>query len=156
MKNAVGEIMSKKVASIDLIDIALKAANIMKEKRISSVIVVDMKKDPDVPLGIVTERDFVYRICAAGNNSKDVAIGEVMSSPLATITPETPIEVAADIMLQNKVRHLLVVDKDKKPIGIVAPSDLNKYLRANLDINEVNARILEALLEEEEFAESRI
>lgn len=148
--------MSKKLASIDLIDTAHNAANLMKEKRISSVIVVDMKKDADEPLGIVTERDFVHRICAAGTNSKDVAIGEVMSSPLATITPETPIEVAADIMLQNKVRHLLVVGKDKRPLGIVAPSDLNKYLRANVDINEVNARILEAMLEEEEFAESRI
>jgi hypothetical protein len=53
-------------------------------------------------------------------------------------------------MLTNKVRHLLVVDEEtSKPVGIIAPSDLNKYLRANIDMDEVNARILEAIKAEE-------
>jgi hypothetical protein len=49
-------------------------------------------------------------------------------------------------MLSNKVRHLLVIDEQtRKPMGIIAPSDLNKYLRDNIDMDEVNARILEAI-----------
>jgi hypothetical protein len=59
-------------------------------------------------------------------------------------------------MLNNKTRHLLVVDKDKKPLGIIGPTDMNKYLKANLDMNEVNARILKAMLEEEELSESAL
>ncbi|MEW6604212.1 MAG: CBS domain-containing protein [Thermoproteota archaeon] len=154
MENSVEAIMSKKLATIDIIDNAQNAAQIMKEKKISSLIVVDMKNNPDEPLGIVTEKDFVHKICATGISSKDVAIGEIMSSPIATTTPSATIEGAASLMLSNKTRHLLVVDKDKKPLGIIGPSDLNKYLKANLNMDEVNARILKAMLEEEGLSES--
>jgi signal-transduction protein with cAMP-binding, CBS, and nucleotidyltransferase domain len=156
MENSVEAIMSKKLETIDIIDTAQHAAERMKERKISSIIVVDMKTKPDEALGIVTEKDFVHKICARGANSKDIAIGEIMSSPIATTTPSATIEGAASLMLNNKTRHLLVVDKDKKPLGIIGPTDLNRYLRANLDMNEVNARILKALLEEEELAESSL
>jgi predicted transcriptional regulator len=72
-----------------------------------------------------------------------------MSSPIATIEKQSTVEAAADLMLSNKVRHLLVVEGNRKPVGIVAPSDLNKYLRANIDMDEVNARILQALEDED-------
>lgn len=156
MQNSVEAIMSTKLETIDIIDTAQHAAQRMKDKKVSSIIVVDMKNKPDAPVGIVTEKDFVHKICAQGSRSQDVAIGEIMSSPIATTTPSATIEGAADLMLHNKVRHLLVVDKDKKPVGIIAPTDLNKYLRSNLDLNEENGRILKALLEEEELEESSI
>jgi hypothetical protein len=60
-----------------------------------------------------------------------------MSSPIATIDPRSTVELAADLILSNKVRHLLMVNADKTPIGIVAPTYLNKYLRANIDMDEV-------------------
>jgi CBS-domain-containing membrane protein len=73
-----------------------------------------------------------------------------MSSPIATVEPQPTVETAADLMLSNKVRHLLVVDEQtRKPVGIIAPSDLNKYLRASIDMDEVNARILDAIKAEE-------
>jgi signal-transduction protein with cAMP-binding, CBS, and nucleotidyltransferase domain len=152
MENSVEAIMSKKLETMDIIDTAQNAAQRMKEKKISSIIVVDMKNKANEPLGIVTEKDFVHKICAQGSSSKDIAIGEIMSSPIATTTPSATIEGAAGLMLSNKTRHLLVVDKDKKPLGIIGPTDMNKYLRTNLDMNEVNARILKAMLEEEELA----
>src|SRR3712207_7250567 len=75
----------------------------------------------------------------------EVGVREIMSSPIATIEPQATVETAADLMLSNKVRHLLVVDEETRtPVGIIAPSDLNKYLRGNIDMDEVNARILEA------------
>ena len=46
-------------------------------------------------------------------------------------------------MLSNKIRHLLIVEENRKPVGIIAPSDPNKYLKANIDIYDVNARILQ-------------
>ena len=50
-------------------------------------------------------------------------------------------------MLQNKVRHLLVVrDNDtSKPVGIISSSDFVEYLKENLDIDDVNARIIESM-----------
>ncbi|HZB18139.1 MAG TPA: CBS domain-containing protein, partial [Nitrososphaeraceae archaeon] len=68
---------------------------------------------------------------------------------LATIDANSSVEVAADIMIQNKVRHLLVVDENKV-LGIITPSDFTGYLREKLNLDDVNARILQSLKEDEE------
>jgi len=150
MQNAIKEIMSTKLETIDVTENAQEAAKKMNDKRISSVLVVDGDKQSGEPIGIVTERDLVIRVCAVGTSSKEVGIREIMSSPIATVEPQATVETAADLMLSNKVRHLLVVDEQtRKPVGIIAPSDLNKYLRANIDMDEVNARILDAIKAEE-------
>ena len=67
-----------------------------------------------------------------------------MSTPLITIDADTSIEQAADKMIQNKVRHLLVVESDVLH-GIITPSDFTIYLRENLNMDDVNATILESL-----------
>jgi CBS domain-containing protein len=150
MQNAIKEIMSTKLETIDVTENAQQAAKKMNDKRISSVLVVDGDKQSGEPIGIVTERDLVIRVCAEGTSSKEVGLREIMSSPIATVEPQATVETAADLMLSNKVRHLLVVDEQtRKPVGIIAPSDLNKYLRANIDMDEVNARILDAIKAEE-------
>lgn len=150
MQNAIKEIMSTHLETIDVTENAQVAAKKMNDKRISSLLVIDKEKKSEEPIGIVTERDLVIRVCAAGRNSKEVNIREIMSSPIATVEPQATVETAADLMLSNKVRHLLVVNEQtEKPMGIIAPSDLNKYLRANIDMDEVNSRILEAIKAEE-------
>ena len=150
MQNAIKEIMSTKLETIDVTKNAQEAAKKMNDKRISSLLVVDGNSMSVEPMGIVTERDLVIRVCAAGTNSKDVGIREIMSSPIVTVEPDATVETAAELMLSNKVRHLLVIDEQtRKPVGIIAPSDLNKYLRGNINMDEVNARILEAIRVEE-------
>lgn len=154
MHNAISEIMTTNMEFIDMTENAQKAAKKMKEKRISSLLVVDNtkknKKEEEEPVGIVTERDLVNRVCAEGISGREVSVREIMSSPIATVEGQATIETAADLMLSNKVRHLLVIDEQTgKPMGIIAPSDLNRYLRANTDMDEVNARILKTIQAEE-------
>lgn len=155
MHNAISEIMTTNMEFIDMTENAQKAAKKMKEKRISSLLVVDntkknKKEEEEEPVGIVTERDLVNRVCAEGISGREVSVREIMSSPIATVEGQATIETAADLMLSNKVRHLLVIDEQTgKPMGIIAPSDLNRYLRGNTDMDEVNARILKTIQAEE-------
>jgi CBS domain-containing protein len=155
MHNTISQIMTTNMEFIDMTENAQKAAKKMKEKRISSLLVVDntkknKKEEEEEPVGIVTERDLVNRVCAEGISGRDVSVREIMSSPIATVEGQATIETAADLMLSNKVRHLLVIDEQTgKPMGIIAPSDLNRYLRANTDMDEVNARILKTIQAEE-------
>jgi signal-transduction protein with cAMP-binding, CBS, and nucleotidyltransferase domain len=74
-------------------------------------------------------------------------IKNIMSSPLVTIDARLSIEAAADVMIQNKVRHLLVVENNdiKRPLGIVTSTDFVGYLKENLNVNEANAKIVESL-----------
>ena len=52
-------------------------------------------------------------------------------------------------MIQNKVRHLLVVENDdrKRPLGIITGTDFVAYLKENLNIDDVSAKILEIMQE---------
>jgi len=58
-------------------------------------------------------------------------IKEIMSSPIATIDANSSVETAADLMMQNQVRHLLVVDNEdiNKPLGIITSTDFTSYLK---------------------------
>ena len=142
----VGQLMTERLETISPSDSAQEAAKKMRDKKVSSLVVTDVE---DKPIGIVTERDLVRQVCTKVINSNDVIVQHIMSSPLATIDANSSVEVAADIMTQNKVRHLLVVDENKV-LGIITPSDFTGYLKEKLNLDDVNARILQSLKEDEE------
>lgn len=142
----VGQLMTERLETISPSDTAQEAAKKMRDKKVSSLVVTDVE---DKPIGIVTERDLVRQVCTKVINSNDVIVQHIMSSPLATIDANSSVEVAADIMIQNKVRHLLVVDENKV-LGIITPSDFTGYLKKKLNLDDVNARILQSLKEDEE------
>ncbi|MGN6346373.1 MAG: CBS domain-containing protein, partial [Candidatus Nitrosocosmicus sp.] len=91
MQEIVSQIMTNQVITINFAKSALDAALLMKEKRISSLIVQD---DEEKSLGIITERDFVKRVCAEDKKSSDVKISELMSKIQTFAEPNTPVDVA--------------------------------------------------------------
>jgi CBS domain-containing protein len=121
----VGQLMTERLETISPSDTAQEAAKKMRDKKVSSLVVTDVE---DKPIGIVTERDLVRQVCTKVINSNDVIVHRIMSSPLATIDANSSVEVAADIMIQNKVRHLLVVDENKV-LGIITPRISQGILR---------------------------
>ena len=125
--SVVRDIMTKNMVMIDYDKSALEAAKIMAEKGISSVFVV---KD-NHPIGIVTERDFIKKICAKELSVSEVKMSDIMSKILTTADPETPIEVAVQRMVNHKVRRLPIMEGGKL-VGIITVTDLAKHLRTTL------------------------
>ncbi|MEO9319263.1 MAG: CBS domain-containing protein [Nitrososphaera sp.] len=123
----VRDIMTKEIVTIDESKTAFDAARVMAEKGISSLFVA---KD-DTPIGIVTERDFVKKICAQEQDVTKVKVSEIMSSVLTTADPETPIEVAVQRMINHKIRRLPIIEAGKI-VGIITVTDLAKHLRTTL------------------------
>jgi CBS domain-containing protein len=119
--------MTKYVVTIDANRTSLEAAKVMAEKGISSLIVL---KDQD-PVGIVTERDFVKKICIKELNVSRIKVNEIMSNIRTFADPETPIEVAVQRMLNHKIRRLPIMENNKV-VGIITVTDLAKYLRTTL------------------------
>ena len=148
---SVGEIMTKKLETIAISNSAQEAAKKMRDKNISSLLVIDNTNNNDKPIGIVTERDLVRKVCVNDASSKHTMVQDITSSPLITIDTISSVEVAADVMMQNKVRHLLVVENNdvNKPLGIITPGDFTEYLKENLNIDDVNAKIIESIKEEQ-------
>jgi CBS domain-containing protein len=147
---SIGEIMTKKLETIAISSSAQEAAKKMRDKNVSSLLVIDNNNNSK-PIGIVTERDLVRKVCVNDASSKHTMVEQITSSPLVTIDAISSVEVAADVMSQNKVRHLLVVEDNdvNKPLGIITPGDFTDYLKENLDIDDVNAKIIESIKEEQ-------
>lgn len=125
MQEVVSQIMTNQIVTINIAQSALDAALLMKEKRISSLIVQD---DNNKSLGIITERDFVKRVCAEDKKSSEVKISELMSKIQTFAEPDTPVDVAVQRMINNKIRRLPVISEGKV-IGIITVTDLAKELR---------------------------
>jgi CBS domain-containing protein len=123
----VRDIMTKQIVMIDHDKSALEAAKIMAEKGISSVFVV---RDGQ-PVGIVSERDFIKKICAKELPIAEVKIGDIMSKIQTTAEPETPIEVAVQRMVNHKIRRLPIMEVGKL-VGIITVTDLARHLRTTL------------------------
>jgi len=128
MTISIREMMNKSLETIQQMASVEEAAKKMKEKDVSSLVVVDNQNKPQ---GIVTERDIVRKACIDDIRNSTVSIKEIMSSPIITIDSNASASNAVDMMLQHDVRHLVVVDKkdndkDKgsKPIGMITPLDL--------------------------------
>ena len=118
----VKDFMTKGVLTIDKDKTILEAAELMTQKRVGDIVVLD----GEIPRGIVTERDFIRRVIVKRKplNSK---ISDIMTQPLITIGPEASLNVAARRMVNNKIRRLPVM-KHHKLIGIIVVSDFAKHL----------------------------
>ena len=144
MTLTISDIMRKKLETIEEMASVQEAAKKMKDKNVSSLVVVDTNGKPQ---GLVTERDLARKVCINDVRTSTVTNKEIMSSPLITINAASSPSMAADMMLQNNVRHLLVVDeKDNanKPVSIITPRDFTRYQEyvANEDKDAIE-RILE-------------
>ena len=127
MAEQVKDIMSKELVTISKERSALDAAKIMTDKGVSSLIVLS----GDQPVGIVTERDFIKKICLKELQLSEVPIEQIMSKIRTYATPDTSIEVAVQRMINNRIRRLPIIDDDKL-VGIVTVTDLAKHLRTIL------------------------
>lgn len=126
----VRDIMTKEIVTIDGTSSALEAAKLMAEKGISSLFVLK-DNNPATPVGIVTERDFIKKVCAKELPIAQVKVSDIMSKILTTADPETPIEVAVQRMVNHKIRRLPIMEGGKI-VGIITVTDLAKHLRTTL------------------------
>jgi CBS domain-containing protein len=119
---SVKSLMTKRVLTIESQETVLEAAKLMSQKEVGDLIVVDN----EMPVGIVTERDFVRRIMARGK-TLDTKVSDVMSSPLVTISPDASVKEAARKMVKHRIRRLPVL-KEHKLMGIIVVSDFARHL----------------------------
>jgi|SRR5215475_10761327 len=142
----ISNFMRKKLETIEESASVQETAKKMKEKNVSSLIVVDTDGKPE---GLITERDLVRKVCINDVRTGTVTNKEVMSSPLVTIDSKASPSEAADMMLQYGVRHLLVVEGKytnlNKPVGMITPLDFTRYQEFPND--EVNKDAIEKMLE---------
>ncbi len=140
----VKEIMTREVCTVKRKESLLEAAKKMLEYGVGSVVVVENGR----PVGIVTEKDILYKVVSKNRVPSDVKIEEIMSTPLITIKPTTSLREATDIMKKRGIRRLPVVDDNGNLIGIVTDNDI---LSVAIDLGEFSSLLKNEYYEYEEI-----
>ncbi len=110
------------VISVGPADTVLHAANLMNQKGIGGLLVLEAGE----PVGIFTERDVLRRVVAQGRDPEGTRVGEVMSSPVTSCEPELTIEECAALMTARRIRHL-PVRSGGRLAGVVTIGDVLAY-----------------------------
>jgi len=112
----------RRVLSIEASASVFEAVQEMVEANVGSLLVTD---GGDI-IGIVTERDYLRRVTLEGRTDTDTAVGEIMTTPLVVVTPETEIDESMAIMTDRRIRHLPVVDEGEV-VGVISIGDVVKF-----------------------------
>lgn len=97
---------------------------IMSDHDIGCVVVVKRLVGGNKPVGIITESDIVQEIGSSDLFLPQKPIRELMKYPLVSISPNTSIKEAIDIMQTRNIRRLLVVDDAEIVMGILTQKDV--------------------------------
>ena len=122
----VSEIMTRAPVTISPATRVDEVAHIMRDKGISSVILVTNGK----LVGIVTERDLVHRVIAAGKDPKRLMAADVSTKPVVAVREHCEVEDAVERMHENKIRRIVVVDDMDHAVGIVTTDDVGYNLKS--------------------------
>ena len=126
--SAVSEIMpKKKVISIQSNSetTALDVSKLMVKNTIGSVIVMNSQ---NFPVGIITERDIIKKVCIKNILPNQINFRKIMSSPVITIMSYDSIETAAQKMTSNKIKRLPVLEDNQEIVSILGIRDITKHL----------------------------
>jgi len=118
----VKDLMETSVKTIDRRTSAYEAGKYMKEAGVGSLIVTDN----EVPIGIVTTRDILYKVISMGSLGKDVSLSGIMSTPLITVDAEEDVASASALMRKWGVWRLPVKGQNGQIIGVLSGTDIFK------------------------------
>jgi signal-transduction protein with cAMP-binding, CBS, and nucleotidyltransferase domain len=120
MAESIREVMTTDPVALSNSATVLDAARAMDEKDIGDVIVLN---DANEVGGIVTDRDIVVRVIAAGKDPNSTKLGEICTSEIVSLTPSDSVGQATRLMKEKAIRRLPVVEGGR-PVGIVSIGDL--------------------------------
>jgi CBS-domain-containing membrane protein len=147
MGTKVRDVMTREVVSVSVYTPFKDIARTLFDREISAVPVLD---DALQVTGIVCAADLVEQqarravsrpraLCRGGSpdGGRAVSAQTLMTSPVVTVAPEADAAAAARLMHRNAVKHLPVVNRAGRLVGIVSEKDLlSVFLRPDLDIQD--------------------
>jgi CBS domain-containing protein len=116
----------------------LEAASLMRRHHVGDIIIVDEDAERRWPIGIVTDRDIVVEVVAAGLDPGLVKLADLMLEPLTILEQHEGVAQTVRTMAQKGVRRMPVVDAQGALLGIVTLDDLLAHFAPPLaDLGEL-------------------
>jgi len=121
-----------------------QAALTMKKLNVGMLPVVHHVKN--MVEGVITDRDILVRGIA--QNKKDIRVNEIMSTKLVFVYKDDNLETALKVMRENRIRRLLVVEKDNRFLGVLTLSDIVRGIRGNEKYEKEVLSLLRSIYEQ--------
>ncbi|GAV73434.1 CBS domain-containing protein [Cephalotus follicularis] len=105
-------------------DTVYDAVKSMTQHNVGALVVVKPGEQGSIA-GIITERDYLRKIIVQGRSSKATKVGDIMTeeNKLITVTPDTKVLLAMQLMTDKRIRHIPVIG-DKGMVGMVSIGDV--------------------------------
>lgn len=112
--------MNKNVKTSKKEDTILQATREMKNNFVSDLVVIDNGS----PIGMITERDIVYKVVAMEKTPSETKVEDVMTKTLITANLNDSVTEVSRRMGLAKIKQIPVVDGNNSLVGIVTSTDL--------------------------------
>ncbi|MDW3605284.1 MAG: CBS domain-containing protein [Nitrososphaeraceae archaeon] len=123
---------------------ALDISKLMVKNKVGSVLVLD---SANLPIGIITERDIIKKVCVTNTLPNEMKADKIMSSPVITIMSYDSIETAAQKMTNYKIKRLPVLEENQQIASILSLTDITKHLSKILVDDYKRFRFLKSIFE---------
>ena len=97
-------------------DSVIQAARAMTERQVGAATVIE----GNGVVGVVTERDVMKKVVAAGRDPVTTCVRDIMTTPVLSVGVKTTVAMAASLMRNHHVRHLVVLDDNDALVGMLA------------------------------------
>ena len=111
---------TRELITITQCDTVVSAAKTMQDNHIGCMLVIGADKRV---AGIISERDIVTRVTAEIIDPVNTLVGEIMTTPVVSCDPATPLDDVRELMRQYHIRHVAVLE-DERPVGIVSSREI--------------------------------
>jgi CBS domain-containing protein len=119
-KQLVRDVMTKNPRTVAENDNVREAANIMASEDVGVVPVADGNR----VIGLITDRDIVVRVVAAGKDCGTARVADAMTRSVRTVREDAPIDQVLQLMSSAQIRRVPVVAANDDLVGIVSIGDL--------------------------------
>lgn len=129
---SVASIMTRRVVTVEMDDTLLTIRMIFQYAKFHHLVVVEDRK----PVGVICDRDFLKAaspfIGKRIETTRDLdtlkrRAHQIMTRNPVTVYPETGIETAADLLLENNISCLPVISSQGQVVGIVTWKDILQF-----------------------------
>lgn len=124
----VASLCNRNVATIHADAGVVDAALQMREGHVGDLVVTETRGGRECPIGMITDRDIVIEVVAAGVAPESLKVADVMSRDVVTVQEDNGIEFALREMRRKGLRRLPVIDGKRALIGILTVDDVLEHV----------------------------
>lgn len=106
----------------------VEAANKMKQNQIGFLLVMDQNR----PVGLLSERDIVYKSTTSLKSPEIMTVADIMTSKMIWAKESTELKLAFEIMKKHGFRHLPIKSEQDEPLAIISERDITNFLYSKI------------------------